>query len=109
MPIKLCVTPKEAVDFLNGLLKIDPAAMTRLVFKKTGCNQALTDHPTVQVSDGKGFDSVDMEAAGYVGLLGIINGMFGVIETGPKKGFGPITAEIDDEIGMVTGFRLTEE
>lgn len=86
--IKPSVTITEVVEFLNGLNRLDPVAMTALVENRVHCNIAVADHPTVQVSTRK-----DEDGEGYeVGLLGIINGIFGT----DAKGWGPIAAEYDE-------------
>ena len=83
--IKPSVTVAEVVALLNELVKLDPAAMNALVESRVHCNDAFADHPTVQVSSRKGGNGED----GFeVGLLGILNGIFG---TDPK-GWGPIAA-----------------
>ena len=85
MPIK---NVEETVDFLNSLLEIDRNAITILCSTRIGCNEELANHPTVQVHANK--------AKFYsVGFLGIINGLFGVIKEGEKKGAGFIVAEMD--------------
>ena len=83
--MKDSITIQETLDLLNGALKDDPEAINNLVDKRVNCNDTLADHPTIQVySDGK---------KDFVGLLGILNGLFGVDE----KGSGPIAARVDDE------------
>lgn len=84
MPIK---SVEETVDFLNSLLEIDRSAITILCSTRIGCNEELANHPTVQVHASK--------AKFYsIGFLGIINGLFGVIKEGEKKGHGFIVAEM---------------
>ena len=86
----------QAISFLNELIALDPQAITALVESRVPCNQALADHPTVQVSatTGNGFS---------VGLLGVLNGLFGARE----DGWGFITAVFDDN-GQITEFKKTE-
>ena len=63
------VTPADAVAYLNELVRLDRPAMHALVESRVPCQEALADHPTVQVvSDGE--DAV-------VGFLGVLNGLFG--------------------------------
>lgn len=91
------VTPAEAVNFLNTLLELDRTAVTQLVFQRVSCNRALADHETVQVSQaGPEFFKV--------GLLGILNGLFGVSEAG----YGRIAAHLG-EGGVIEEFALVEE
>lgn len=86
---------QETIDFLNELLKLDEPAITRLIESRVACNEDLTEHPTVQVQDVVGAPSV--------GLLGILNGLFGTDE----KGWGPITAVVEDD-GTISSFKRTE-
>ena len=85
-----------AIGILNSMVDADPEAMTALCEHRVHCNAALGDHPTVQVT-------ADCE----VGLLGVLNGLFGVIPEGPKKGWGYITAVYDG--GVLQRFRRTDE
>lgn len=72
------------VTFLNELLEIDRPAIAALLANRVTCNQALADHPTVQVGAQHG---------GYhVGMLGILNGLCGIDD----KGYGPINAVFDE-------------
>jgi hypothetical protein len=83
MSIKESVTVKDTVAFLNELVKVDRGAMVRLFGDgRTHCNEALAKHPTVQVGYTKGkryASGGTSEVKIYsVGLLGILNGLFGV-------------------------------
>ena len=88
------VSVSEAISFLNELIKLDKAAMTALAETRVLCNESLANHPTVQVSTAPEGEKV--------GLLGILNGLFGVDE----KGWGFITAVFDDD-GQIIEFRET--
>ena len=90
------VTVDAAIAYLNELVKLDPKAMHALVETRHSCNQALADHPTAQVATSNG-------GLASVGLLGILNGLFGVDE----DGWGPITANFDDQ-GILTSFTRTD-
>lgn len=73
------ITVDEVIAYLNELIEIDKPAMAALVANRVPCNRAMADHPTVQVAaQNDGF---------HVGMLGIINGMFGVDD----DLWGPIT------------------
>ena len=85
------VTIDEVIEVLNEALKLDPYAIQRLAGTRIRCNEELADHPTVQVSTG-------CNVAFEVGLLGIINGLFGVDD----RGWGPIAAYYDE--GILTHF-----
>ena len=89
------VSISQAIELLNSCLTLDRGAVTRLVDCRVQCNERLADHPTVQVGSSK---------SGYVvGLLGIINGLFGVDE----KGWGGICAVVADD-GLIEKFVPTE-
>src|SRR5687767_1323573 len=66
-----------AVDALNQAFEADPSAIWTLFNAYTPCNEALADHPTVQVIE----KDVPTEVEGQtekrftVGPLGLINGV----------------------------------
>jgi len=66
------MTSVEIVAFLNSLAEIDPIAMRKLVESRVECNQAMVDHPTVQVARSED------ESFFEVGLIGILNGIVGI-------------------------------
>jgi len=80
------LTVDTAIEFLNELLRADPQAVSALIETRVPCNQELADHPTVQVR------SYGLNGGYQVGLLGILNGLFGVDE----EGWGPIAAQYDE-------------
>jgi len=94
--------PRPLIEFLNEALKIDPEAIISLVEKRVRCNEKMADHPSIQVGSGK------IKGSTKVGLLGLLNGFCGTIEKGRRKGWGPITAVVDDDTLQITGFELTE-
>lgn len=74
----------SVITYLNELIAIDKPAIAALLANRVPCNEYLAEHPTVQVSAQHG---------GYhVGMLGIINGMFGV----NRQGFGLIRYVFED-------------
>lgn len=89
------VSIDSTVWLLNSLVKIDPEMMDKLFGCRVDCNEIIARHPTVQVdeySPGK-----------YtVGMLGILNGLFGTNE----EGHGLITSIKQD--GVLIGFRRTD-
>lgn len=85
----------QAIDVLNDMLRLDPHATERMFFHRFFCGEALAEHPTIQA--GVWHD------ANYVSVLGLINGLFGVDETG----WGPITMVSDNYTGKILGFRRT--
>lgn len=83
------VTVEGVIDFLNELVKLDKLALERVMLHRVPCNNALADHPTVQVGYGPPGSLPPWE----VGMLGILNGLFGV----SGDGYGFITAVIDND------------
>ena len=82
--IKETVTLDEAIEYLNELIETDRVSIAALIANRVPCNQQLADHPTVQVYAQHG---------GYlVGMLGILNGLFGIHDDGR----GPIAFVFKD-------------
>lgn len=72
--LKESVTVDDAIALLNEMLLCDIAATAALLANRVPCNQALADHDTIQVNAQHG--------AFFVGMLGVINGLFGVSNNG---------------------------
>ncbi len=86
-----------AIELLNEIHRLDPTVLQTLIVHRVECSQAFLDHDTVQVGH--------TEDGGYrVGLLGILNGIFGVSSGAP---YGYIAACYDAE-GSLLGFKLLE-
>ena len=103
---------EDTVAFLNELVKIDRQAMQELVESRVVCNDGMAGHSTVQVQDVRDPDSRAgaTDTVPAMGFLGVLNGLFGVFDEGPKKGCGPIAASFsDDGSGSLFEFRLTKE
>ncbi len=81
--IRESITLDETIEFLNELIGIDRPAVAALLLNRVPCNERLARHPTVQVMRRNGFQ---------VGMLGILNGLFGADESGR----GTITIMLDD-------------
>lgn len=64
---------QRAIDTLNRVHNADPTVLPLLAAYRVPCNDAVADDPSVQVSPIPGSDGQC-----EVGLLGIINGLFGV-------------------------------
>lgn len=94
------LTVEEAIAFLNELVAIDPKAMELLIEMRAPCNQTMLEHPTVQVTD------YHEDGVPRVGILGLLNGLFGTYDEGPKEGWGPIAAYWEED-GTFKGFRPT--
>jgi hypothetical protein len=85
----------NVIDYLNEILATDRPAIAALMANRVPCNEQLAEHPTVQVQPQHG---------GYhVGLLGIINGMFGVDDLS----HGLITIVFED--GNLLKFARTDD
>jgi len=91
------VLAKDVVDYLNELMSIDPTLMHALIETRIPCNQALVDHPMVQVGG--------TDEAPAAGLLGILNGFVGVREE-DRRGY--ITA-VYEEAGKLASFMVTPD
>jgi hypothetical protein len=87
---------KDAVELLNGAFCDDPAAMGALIEARVPCNKELAHHPSIQVSAEEDGSNC------RVGLLGILNGLFGVRDDGR----GHIEAVFDDSGATFAGFRV---
>ena len=89
------VTLDQVVAFLNELLRLDRDAVGKLLAARVPCNQAFADHPTVQVAK-RGDGTYD------VGILGVLNGLFGVFEAGGPvpEGHGAITLATESDYPM---------
>ena len=86
MPIKDSITLDEAIEILNEAVEADSDAMGFLITNRVACNDSLRKHPTIQVA-------LFNEQSYTVGLLGILNGLFGIDE----KGWGAIAAVFDED------------
>ena len=84
-----------AIEVLNRVHDADPSVLPTLINYRVPCNEAVADDPTVQVGEYEGITKV--------GLLGIVNGLFGTI---PGRKSGWIGAYHDDEGSLVKFARL---
>lgn len=98
--IKESVTIQEVIDLLNSAIEKDREAMTELCKTRVKVNDELAEHPTIQAhcynSDGEEIDDCS------VGLVGIVNGIFGVDE----KLYGCIGAVYDDDDRLIEFRRI---
>ena len=81
--LKDFVTIDDVVELLNDAVDKDPEAIYKLAVNRVPCNAMLADHPTIQV--GKFGDEYK------VGLIGILNGIFGIAD----DGFGAIAGDFE--------------
>lgn len=91
--IQETLTLDKTIEFMNELVEADAKAIEMLVETRVPCTDDLAEHPTLQVT-GYGTD------APKLGLLGILNGLFGI----DGDGWGAIAAVFDDE-GRLTHFK----
>lgn len=89
------ITVQDAVRVLGEAFAADPKAMEALVEARVSCNEALSGHPTIQVQ-------VREDGSCEVGLLGILNGLFGI----NHDGRGHIEAVYDGVYPTLAGFRV---
>ncbi|MBP2657890.1 MAG: hypothetical protein H6Q69_922 [Firmicutes bacterium] len=98
----------HVIEILNQAVKADSDAIARLIICRVPCNETLANHPTIQVGAiinktsacGKSEEGLNIQRY-EVGLLGIINGLFGVDE----NDYGFIAAQFED--GELIGFIKT--
>jgi hypothetical protein len=91
------VSLNQAVAFLNELLKVAPEAIQALLESRVPCGEKLAHHPSVQV--------ITKDGQAVVGLLGILNGLFGK----DKNGIPQIIAEYDKAEGKLMQFWAKED
>lgn len=109
----------ELISFLEELRQCDPAFIGRLLSARVPCNDAILHHPTVQAGIAAeykkakhmhnrpcGVDAMS-DQQGIAGILGVLNGFCGKYDDGPKAGWGPIMAVIEDD-GTVSKICRTE-
>ena len=84
--IKETITLDETIEKLNHFLELDKEAMNQLINIRVECNNQLGTHPDIQVIDF-GNDKL------RIGLLGILNGLFGSRE----DLWGEIGIHVNDE------------
>lgn len=85
------VTVDEVIGLLNEIVRLDRLAVQKLVEARVQCNRELADHPSVQTLADP---TEPHESHKYsVGVLGVLNGLFGVDE----RGYGPISAKFEKD------------
>jgi len=94
------ISIKEILAVMNEITEIDPDLMSHIGLVRFPCNHGIRDHETVQ-AHCYGDASLKEPKAGFIGVL---NGILGI----DKNRFGPITINISEVDGSVTGFRLTD-
>ena len=84
-----------AIEVLNRVHTADPTVLPALINHRVPCNEAICEDVTVQVGKHDG--------EWQVGLLGILNGIFGIQETG----IGYIGAHYNDDKVLTHFIRMT--
>ena len=88
----------ELLELLNNLISDDKVcdAFERLIEIRTEVPPSLKEHPTLQVVHGR------------LGLLGVLNGLVGVLHHEPHEGKGVICA-VYNEDGKLLRFERTSK
>jgi hypothetical protein len=89
--IQHSITPQDVVDVLNRAVRADRDAMHNLIEAHVPCNAVLADDPTIQVSGYNEQTGEPTPDRFKVGLLGVLNGLFG----SDDQGWGCITANFE--------------
>lgn len=97
----------RVLELMQELAAIDPQAVRLLIEARVPCNYTLAAHPSVQVGRIDGDHPMSAICTYEVGLLGILNGLCGTYDAGPRQGWGPITAVLEGD-GSIR-FQRTEE
>jgi len=90
------VSAQYVVDFLNELLRLDKYALTDMMSERITVNKGLKNHPLLKTKEL-------VEGVREVGLLAIINGLFGL----EGETFA-IEVVLDKRTEVITEFKLTE-
>jgi hypothetical protein len=109
------------IDRLNKLIENVNVRkdVSRLINTRVTVSAETANHPTIQVqgpsNEGMCECGAILDGRGCVfckstlGMLGILNGMVGIIPEGKRKGWGFITAEFDDKSQLVKFQRSLED
>ena len=85
--MKESVSPQDVCDLLNDMVQKDKDCVITLINSRGVCNELIAGHPFIQVLQ-------DDENGPYkIGLLGVLNGLFGI----DSEGYGAIVMYIDAE------------
>lgn len=82
---------------MRELADLDLQAVRLMIETRVPCNYALATHPTVQVRRVPADNPLAQVCTYEVGLLGILNGLCGAYDDGPKAGWGPIAAVVEED------------
>jgi hypothetical protein len=92
--MRTSVSPKDVVELLTELVKLDPGCIRSLFQRRYNCSREIADHPRVVVQ-------ADLLDKPKLGPLGLINGLF--CESADDR--GPVVMELKSD-GRISGFRL---
>lgn len=95
--VKESITIQDALDLLNEIVEKDKACAKALLNARVPCNQAIAEHPTIQVHAYDGNPPT-------VGLIGFLNGLFGIDD---ETGMGALAASVYPDNGDVCEFVRT--
>lgn len=86
------------IEALNKLLEDEHTRkdIAALMLRSVSASPQTVVHPTIQVDGAR------------LSVLGLLNGSVGVVEAGPRKGWGLITAVYDND-GVLARFERTQE
>ncbi|MBD3261403.1 MAG: hypothetical protein GF334_06915 [Candidatus Altiarchaeales archaeon] len=85
--IKNEVTVQDVCNLFNEIIAKDPRCAEDLIEARVQCNNVILNHPTIQVRQSC------EDQYPKVGLLGFLNGLFGISE----NGMGALCAVYDDD------------
>jgi len=85
--VKETVSIDDVCNLLNEFLLLDYECLYSLISQRVKCNDLIANHETIQVRQ----NTNDLYPT--VGLLGVLNGLFGVNDVG----MGAICMEIDSD------------
>lgn len=90
------------IAFLNSLLAVDRYAIAELLVHDVVCNDAMADHPSVQVRAGTGTVTYQPIGQNRLTILGVLNGFCGTYDDSDENrrlnivGWGPVMAVYDN-------------
>ena len=99
---------RELVVRLNRLIEDSEVRedISSLLGSRIPVSPGVRDHPTIQISMLK--ESGRTDAVAHMGFLGLLNGLVGIRNREPRKLWGFIQAEVEDD-GSITAFKVDSE
>lgn len=96
------ITVKQTIELLNTLVEMDRKAISSCFSARQACNETISSHKDIQTAFNKSLE------VSTLGILGILNFLFGSVPTGKFQGWGQIVALKDDN-GQITKFAHIDE